>query len=132
MQNIKSMKFGWILKIIKCALIGIIATLIGTVIFAAVLKFANLSSKIIPHINNIIKVFSIFIMLMCVRREGNEKLLIKSVLAGMFYAIFSFIIFSILNGRFDFNLSVLYDLLFALIVSVVSTIIMNLLSHKNM
>jgi len=69
---------------------------------------------------------------MCVRREGNEKLLIKSVLAGMFYAIFSFIIFSILNGRFDFNLSVLYDLLFALIVSVVSTIIMNLLSHKNM
>ncbi len=131
MQKIRSIKMDGFLNLIKCALIGIITTLIGTVIFAVVLKFANLSSNFIGYINNIIKVFSIFIMVMCLRRKSSEKLMFKSIFVGLIYAILSLVLFSILNGQFNMNISFLYDLLFVVIVSIVATIIINLINHKS-
>ena len=131
MQKLKSIKWGGVLSILKCCLIGIVATLIGTVIFAVVLKFANLSTKIISYINDIIKVFSIFIMIMCVKRSNGEKLFFKALISGVVYALLTFIIFSILNGTFAMNLSFLYDLLFAVIVSLILSVIINILNRKN-
>ena len=131
MQKIKSINFGGVLTLIKCALIGIVCSLLGTVIFAFVLKFANLSSTFISYINDIIKVFSIFIMVMCLKRKSGEKLLVKAVFSGIIYAVLSFVLFSILNGSFSFDLTILYDLLFALIVSAICSVIINILSRKN-
>lgn len=132
MQKIKSMNWSGLLNIIKCCLIGIVTTLLGTVIFAFVLKFLSLSSKFIAYINDIIKVFSIFIMMMCVMRKENNKLLLKSILAGIVYALLAHIVFSILNGSFVFNLKFLYDLLFSVIVSMIISVIINIVGHKNM
>ena len=131
MQKIKSMNLGVVLNIIKCCLIGIVVTLLGTVIFAVTLKFANLSSKAIAYINDIIKGFSIFIMIMCVRKKDNNKLLLKSIFAGLVYSLLIYIVFSILNGKFVFDLSFLYDLLFSVIVSMIVSVIMNIIAHKN-
>ena len=131
MQKIKSINFGGVLTLIKCALIGIVCTLLGTVIFAFVLKFANLGSKFISYINDIIKVFSIFIMVMCLKRKSGNKLFVKAVFSGIIYFILSFVLFSILNGNFSLDLSVLYNLLFAIVVSMVCSVIINILSKKN-
>ena len=131
MQKIKSMNFSGLLSMIKCCLIGIVATLLGTVIFAFVLKFANLSSMFISYINDFIKVVSIFIMLMCVKRNNSDRLFLKAILAGVIYALISYVVFSILNGGFVFDLSFLYDLLFAVIVSMIVSVIINIISHKN-
>ena len=131
MQKIKSINFGGVLTLIKCALIGIVYSLLGTVIFAFVLKFANLSSTFISYINDLIKVFSIFIMVMCLKRVSGEKLLFKSLIAGVIYAVLSFILFSILNGKFAFDLTIIYNLLFALIVSAICSVIINIISRKN-
>lgn len=132
MQKIKSNNFSGLLSIMKCCLIGIVATLLGTIIFAVILKFANLSSTFISYINDFIKVVSIFIVITCVKRNNGERLLFKAILAGLIYAFLSYIIFSILNGRFVFNLSFLYDLLFAVIVSMIVSVIINIVGHKNM
>ena len=131
MQKIKSIKLSGILSLIKCALIGIVATLLGTVIFAFVLKVANLSSTFISYINDIIKVFSIFIMVTCLKRMNSDKLLIRAIFSGVVYAILSFVLFSILNGSFAFNMSFIYNLLFAIVVSAICSIIINILSRKN-
>ena len=131
MQKIKSMNFGGLLNLIKCCLIGIVATLLGTVIFAVVLKFANLSSKSIAYVNNIIKGFSIFIMIMCVKQKNGDKLLLKSIVAGIIYSLLAYMIFSILNGSFVFDLSFLYDLLFSILVSMISSVIINVISRRN-
>lgn len=131
MQKIKSIKLSGVVNIIKCALIGIVASLIGTVIFAFILKFASLSATVISYVNNIIKVFSIFIMVTCVKRNNTEKLFFKALFAGLIYAILSFVIFSILNGSFVFNISFLYDLLFSLAVSSIVSVIINILNRKN-
>lgn len=130
MEKVKSFKFLNILNILKCCLLAILITLIGIVILAVVLKFANLNLTVISYINDIIKAISIFIMILCIKRAGEEKLLLKAILAGAIYSVFSFTIFSILNGGFVFNLGFVYDLLFAIIVAVITSIILNILKRK--
>ena len=131
MQKIKSTKFEGVLNLLKSALIGIVATLIGTVIFAVVLKFANLSSNLIAYINNIIKLFAIFIMITYVKRQTGNNLLLRAIVVGILYAILSFIIFSVLNGKFVLNSSVIFDTLFAVVVSIIVAIIINVLTNRN-
>ena len=129
MQKVK-INFSGFLSILKCVLIGIISTLIGILIFSVILKFSTLSSTIISYVNDIIKTFSIFIIVMCVKRKDGNKLLIKALFAGVLYAILSFVIFSILNGSFVLNLSFVYDLLFSMIVSAIVSVIINILNRK--
>ena len=130
MQKLKSINWSGFLSILKCCLIGIVVTLIGIVFFAIVLKFADLNSTVITAVNNIIKALAIFFMVFCLKKSGNGKLIVKALVAGLIYAVLSFLIFSIMNGGFMFNLSILYDLLFALIVSVIAAVILNLTSKK--
>lgn len=131
MQKIKSINWSGIINIIKCCLIGVASTIIGTVIFAIVLKFSNLSTNFISWINNIIKIFSIFIMMSCVKKKNNGNLLIKAILAGAVYAILCFLIFSILNGCFSVDISFVYNLIFSIIASVIISVIINILNCKS-
>lgn len=130
MQKLKSINWSGFLSILKCCLIGIVVTLIGIVFFAIVLKFADLNSTVITAVNNIIKALAIFFMVFFLKKSGNGKLIVKALVAGLIYAVLSFLIFSIMNGGFVFNLSILYDLLFALIMSVIAAVILNLTSKK--
>ena len=130
MQKLKSINWSGFLSILKCCLIGIVVTLIGIVFFAIVLKFADLNSTVITTVNNIIKALAIFFMIFFLKKSGNGKLIVKALVAGLIYAVLSFLIFSIMNGGFVFNLSILYDLLFALIVSIIAAVILNLTSKK--
>lgn len=129
MQKTK-LNFSTFLNILKCVLIGIVATLLGIVIFSVVLKFADLSNLIISYVNDIIKTFALFIMVMCIKRKNGERLMLKSLLAGVIYAFLTFVIFSVLNGQFIFNMTFIYDLLFAVIVAFVATIVVNILNNK--
>jgi len=131
MQKIKSFNFSSILSMLKCCLMGIVVTLVGIVIFAVVLKFADINSTTISYINDVIKGVSIFVMVLCLKKANSDKLLIRSGVGGLLYAGLSFVVFSILNGGFSFNLSFLYDLIFAMIVSVIASIIINVLKRKN-
>ena len=131
MQKLKSLNVSGVLAIVKSCLLGIITTLVGVVLFAVVLKFADLSMSLISWVNNIIKAVSIFIMMSILKKTSGDKLLIKAIFAGALYAVLSFIIFSILNGSFSLNLSFIYDLLFAIIVAMIVAIILNLIGRKN-
>lgn len=130
MQKLKSLNFSGLVSIIKCCLIGIIFTLAGIVAFAVVLKFVDVPTMAMGYINDVIKGISIFIIVLFLKKGNKEKLLLKSALSGVIYAVLSLIIFSILNGSFVFDLTVLCDVLFALIVAVVCSIIINLLTRK--
>lgn len=131
MQKFKSMNWTGFLNIVKCCLIGIITTLIGIVFFAIILKFTDLSNLVISYVNDVIKGISLFIMVVCLKKKNENNLLVKSIVGGVFYALLSFIIFSILNGSFMFNLSFVYDLLFVVIVSIVVSVIVNITFKRN-
>ena len=129
MQKLKSLNLG-LLSILKAVLVGIVFTLIGIVLFAVVLKFTDLSLSIVNYVNDIIKAVSIFVIILIIKRANPDKLLIKSIVAGLLYAILSFVIFSILNGAVNFNMSAVFDLLFSVIVAVIASVFLNLFSRK--
>lgn len=131
MNKVKTFNFSFFLTIIKSCLIGLISTLVGIVIFAVILKFVDLSSAVVGYINDAIKAVSIFLTISCVKKSSADKLIYKSILAGVVYAALTYVIFSILNGGFVFNLSIIYDMLFAVVVAMIITIILNLFSRKN-
>ena len=130
MGKLKSLNLSSFISILKCCLLGIVATLVGTVLFAVVLKFVDLSSVVISYVNNVLKAIGIFFTMICVKKSNDGKLILKAVLAGVLYAILSFVIFSLLNGKFVFNLSFLYDLLFAVVVACIVSVIVNLTFRK--
>ena len=129
MQKIK-MDFSKIGLFIKVALTGIVLTLVGILIFSVVLKFVDLSSVAISYINDVIKALSIFAMVLILKKSDESKLLIKSTIVGVLYAVLCFIVFSILNGTFALNIAFVFDLLFAVVVSIIATIIINILKRK--
>ena len=131
MEKIKSFKFSNFLNILKCCLVAIVVTLVGIILFAVVLKFVDVSSTMISYINDIIKAIALFVMILCIKRSNGDRLMIKAIIGGVVYAVLSFIIFSILNGGFVFNMSVVYDLLFVVAVSIIATVIINLTNRKN-
>ena len=130
MQKLKPLNFSGLLLIIRSCLLGIVATLLGVVLLAVVLKFVDFSANIITWFNNGIKTISMFVAMLSIKRKSGDKLLFKSIFAGTIYAILSFVVFSILNGDFNFNLSFIYDLMFAVIVSMIASIVLNLLGKK--
>ncbi len=131
MQKLKSLNSSHTLAIIKACLLAIVITLIGVVILALILKFTDLSSNFIGYINDVIKALSIFVMVLFIKKWTEGNLLIKSIIGGLLYAILSFVIFSILNGGFAFNMSFVYDLLFSLIASMIVAVIFNIIGRKN-
>ena len=131
MDNVKPSILSSFLAILKACLIGLVVTLLGIVLFAIVLKFVDLSSNIIGYINDAIKAISLFVTVLIIKKANNGKLLLKSIVAGVIYAVLTFIIFSILNGQVVFNMSVLYDLLFSIITAIIVSVIVNLLNRKS-
>lgn len=130
MKKLKSINWSSFITILKACLLGIVCTLIGVVVLAIILKFSDLPTKYVSFINDIVKILSLFVVIMIISKKTDGKLLLKSVVAGVIYSILSLIIFSALNGGIDFNASIIYDLLFAVISSIIITVIVNLLSRK--
>ena len=131
MEKIRSFNLNKILSYLKSALIGIATTLIFFVIFAVVLKFVDVPSGVVGYVNDIIKVLSIFLMMFFMKRFNDGKFIIKGAICGLIYGILTYVIFSIINGDFMFDMSLVFDLLFAVVVGVISAVILNLMSHKN-
>ena len=129
-MKLKSLNLSGFLTILKCCLIGIVATLVGIVLFAVVLKFADLNSTVVTCVNDIIKAVSLFLTVFFLKRKTDGKLLIKAIITGLIYGILTFVIFSILNGGFAFNMSILFDLLFAVIVAAIASIILNIVKKN--
>lgn len=130
MGKLKNEKIALVLNILKSCLIGLVITLIGTVILAVILKFADIPTKAVAYINDVIKAISLFVVVLLLKKSGDEKLLLKSIFAGVVYAVLAFVVFSILNGGFSFGLNFVFDVLFAVVVAIVASIILKLTSKK--
>lgn len=126
MQKLKSLNLSWFLSVLKCCLIGLVVTLIGVILLAFLMKFIDFSSGIVNYLNNIVKAIALFVVSICLKKSSGDKLLIKLVLAGAIYAILTFVVFSILNGKFIFDASLIFNMLFCVIVALIAGIILNL------
>lgn len=114
---------SFLLAIIKGSLIALCISLVGILIFAFILKFASISDKSIRPINQIIKGVSVLVGVFVAMRKVDKMGLVGGLLIGLVYTILAFVVFSLLDGNFEFNLTLLNDLLFGGIMGAICGII---------
>lgn|SRR5574344_263120 len=101
-----------ILPIMKGGLIAIIISLVGILFFAFIIKLFSVGDNVLKPVNQIIKAISIFVGVLVGLKNENEKGLLKGLLIGLIYTILAFVVFSALNGKFEFDKTLLNDALF--------------------
>jgi len=116
-----------ILNITKGAFFALSCSLLCVLAFAFVLKFTTLSESYISPINQGIKIFSILIGCYVMSKKIKHKTWLWGAIIGVIYTCLAFIIFSILDGEFSFDISLLYDILFASLIGILSGLICKLI-----
>lgn len=129
-EKLKSINMATIVSILKASLIGVIISILLVLLFAFVLKFVDLNSSVIAIVDQVIKIISIVAVIIVLNRSNSDNLLIKSLMAGAVYSIFTFIVFSILNGGINLGMGILTDIVFSALVGGASAIFINIIKKK--
>lgn len=129
-KKIKLNSSSSFLTILKGAMTALIVSLLAILLFAFIIKLTSLSDGLIQPINQVIKVLSIFLGCVFAFKKNNSKTLPKGALIGALYTILAFVLFSILNGNFEFSIGLIYDVLFGVAVGVICAIILNVVRKR--
>ena len=122
-MNEKVTKSGFFVALLKGSLMALSISLIAICIFAFILRFFDIKAEAIKPINQVIKIVSILIGSFYGLKKNKEMGLITGFLIGIVFTILAFIVFSILNGSFDFEKTLINDLIFGGIVGAIAGII---------
>lgn len=116
-------KDGLAVAILKGVFAGLCVALVGILIFAFVLRFTSISDSIISPVNQVIKGLSIFFGVFLGMKKHKSNGLISGLLIGLFFTISAFLVFSILDGAFEFNRTLLTDIIFGSVIGGICGII---------
>lgn len=111
------------LSVLKGTFWAISMSLICVLIFAFVIKFTSISENLITPINQVIKIVSILFGAYVMSKKLRANGWLWGLILGAMYTLLAFVIFSILNGQFDVNISLLNDLIFGSIIGLIAGII---------
>lgn len=109
--------------VLKGAFIALGVSLVGVLIFAFLLKFTSISDSVINPVNQVIKAVSIFLGVFLGLRKQKEMGLVSGLLIGLCFTIVAFLTFSILDGHFAFDRTLLNDVIFGTIMGAICGII---------
>lgn len=110
----------------KGVLCAVIVTLLFILGFALVVQLTGLSNHVITPIMQVVKVFCIFIAVAIAIKPAKSKGWLYGALVGLLYMVFTFLIFSMIDGHFVIGVSALSDLLFQVLVGLVSAVFLRL------
>lgn len=107
----------------KGTLYAICLSLILVLVFAFLLKFTNIPDSAIYPVNQVVKGVSIFVGVFAGLKKSKELGLVSGLLIGFVYTILAFLIFSILGGSFNFDITLLTDIVFGAVIGAICGII---------
>ena len=110
--------FGYI----KALMLSLIITFASIILFAFIIKWANLNDNIISPVNLVIKAGSVFVGAY-VFTKGQTKGIFKGFLFAILYTLIAFIVFSSLVGDFVLGLGLVADFAFTGLVGAIAGII---------
>lgn len=122
-KNESNEKVSFFGPVIKGSLMALSVCLILILVFAFVLRFCAISDSLIKPINQVIKIVSIMIGVFVGLKKSKEMGLMSGLLIGFLFTIIAFVAFSILDGHFEFGISLLNDCLFGSIIGAICGII---------
>ena len=128
MEKAKNLKTD-VTDVLKAVLFATLISLAMVLIFAIVIRFANVENKVIMPVNIAIKILSLLIGVMLTFKNPQNGL-VKGAISGLVYMLFTFLIFSALTAFKDVSFSWI-DLITLPIAGAISGIItVNLKARK--
>ncbi|MCH5165263.1 MAG: TIGR04086 family membrane protein [Clostridiales bacterium] len=120
---------GYVFEIVKANIIALITALIAILISALIVKIFVVSDSAIPIMNQVIKSISIFIGCIFSLKKPNNGWL-RGLICGFTFVWLSFLVFSTLDSRFLFGLSLFNDCVLGALAGMISGIIaVNIRKH---
>ena len=116
-------KKGNVKPIIKGVLVALAISLVAILLFAFLLRWTNISDSLIAPVNQVIKGVSIFLGVFFGLKKVKQNGIINGLIIGFLYTIVAFLVFSLLDGAFCFDKSLLNDMLFGTIIGAICGII---------
>lgn len=116
-------KKGNVKPIIKGVLVALAISLVAILLFAFLLRWTNISDSLIAPVNQVIKGVSIFLGVFFGLKKVKQNGIINGLIIGFLYTIVAFLVFSLLDGAFCFDKSLLNDILFGTIIGAICGII---------
>ena len=111
------------LTVLKGALVSLSVSLVGILIFAFFIKYVAVPTAAIKPVNQVIKGLSLLIGCFIALRKSDKMGLVTGLLIGLLYTILAFLVFSILDGNFEFSKTLVNDLLFGGIIGAICGVI---------
>jgi len=119
----EEVKKGFFIKeIVIATIIALISSIVLILIFALLIKLFGISESAIKPTNIGIKTFSILLGIF-VGQRSSVKVVLRGAIVGLLYCLISFLLFSALSGSFSFGNLKLVDILFAIAVGIIASII---------
>lgn len=112
-----------LVSVIKGSLISLAVSLVGILIFAFFIKYVAVPTSAIKPINQVIKGLSLFLGVFIALKKSDKMGLVTGLLIGLVYTILAFVVFSILDGNFEFSKTLVNDLLFGGIIGAICGVI---------
>lgn len=109
--------------LLKGTLISLAVSLVGILIFAFFIKYVAVPTSAIRPVNQVIKGISLFVGTFVALKKTDKMGLVTGLLIGLFYTVLAFVVFSILDGHFEFSKTLINDLLFGGIIGAICGII---------
>ena len=116
-------KSGILGRVFKGTIFALCFSLVLILVFAFCLKFTGIAESLITPINQVIKGVSIFLGVFLALKKEKKQGLVCGLLIGFLFTIFAFLTFSALCGSFEFNKSLITDIIFGAIIGGICGII---------
>lgn len=111
------------LVVLKGSLVSLAVSLVGILIFAFFIKYVAIPTGAIKPINQVIKGISLLVGTFIALKKTDKMGLVIGLLIGFSYTILSFVVFSILDGNFEFSKTLANDFLFGGIIGAICGVI---------
>lgn len=106
-------------EIFKGVIFSLIISILTVIVFAIIVKFANLSSKTVEIVNIALKIISILVGTLLAVGSGKQGLF-KGGIIGLLFVLVSYLVFSLINGSFSVNPLTAFDVIFCLVAGLLS------------
>lgn len=113
---------GYVFEVVKANIIALIFALAAILLSALAVKIFGVSDGAIPIINQVIKSLSVFLGVIFSLKKPNNGWL-RGIICGVTFVALSFIVFSALDSKFVFGLSLFNDFVLGAVSGMLSGII---------
>ena len=113
----------WILDVVKTVVIAVLISMVSVLVFALIVKSADVGEEAIGYVNLGIKIFSVVIGCLIGFRRGSGAGWLKGLLSGLLYVVTSFLVFSLISGEFSIADLSWLDVVTAAVVGLLSGVL---------